>query len=147
MFRNKVGGEEEERRHLLLDAEFIQKLLFTARTKTSIELLISSSLDSLNKWKKRDLEEALIPNLCGNSLSSGTFRENQTRFSNCQSSTARWAVFLVDVHTVSRLPAKVHRIDLPPATHSGTSRCGLPASCQLPKPPHGICHKILMLQI
>lgn len=58
MFRNKVGGEEEERRHLLLDAEFIQKLLFTARTKTSIELLISGSLDSL---KKRDLEEALIP--------------------------------------------------------------------------------------
>lgn len=61
MFRNKVGGEEEERRHSLFDVEFIQKLLFTASTKISIQLFISGSLDSLNKWKKRDLEAALIP--------------------------------------------------------------------------------------
>lgn len=61
IFRNKVGGEEEERRHSLFDVEFIQKLLFTARTKISIQLFISGSLDSLNKWKKRDLEGALIP--------------------------------------------------------------------------------------
>lgn len=62
MFRNKVGGEEEEeRRHLLFDVDFIQKLLFTGRTKISIQLFISGSLDSLNKWKKRDLEGALIP--------------------------------------------------------------------------------------
>lgn len=61
MFRNKVGGEEEERRHSLFDVEFIQKLLFTARTEISIQLFISGSLDSLNQWKKRDLAGALIP--------------------------------------------------------------------------------------
>lgn len=49
IFRNKVGGEEEERRHSLFDIEFIQNLLFTARTKFSIQLFISGSLDSLNK--------------------------------------------------------------------------------------------------
>lgn len=50
MFRNKVGGEEEEeRRHLLFDVDFIQKLLFIVRTKISIQLFISGSLDSLNK--------------------------------------------------------------------------------------------------
>lgn len=61
MFRNKVGGEEEERRHSLFDVEFIQKLLFTARTKISIQLFIPGSPDSLNKWRKRDLEGAFIP--------------------------------------------------------------------------------------
>lgn len=61
IFRNKVGGEEEGRRHSLFDVEFIQKLLLTARTKISIQLFISGSLDSLNKWKKGDLEGALIP--------------------------------------------------------------------------------------
>jgi len=61
MFRTKVGGEEEERRRSLFDVEFIQKLLFTARTKISIQLFISGSLDSVNKWKKKDLEGALIP--------------------------------------------------------------------------------------
>lgn len=62
MVRNKVGGEEEEeeRRHLLFEVDFIQKPLFTARTKISIQLFISGSLDSLHKWKKRDIDSNLI---------------------------------------------------------------------------------------
>lgn len=62
MVRNKVGGEEEEeeRRHLLFEVDFIQKPLFTARTKISIQLFISGSLDSLHKWKKRDIDSNLV---------------------------------------------------------------------------------------
>lgn len=59
MVRNKVGGEEEEeRRHFLFEVDFIQKPLFTARSKISIQLFISGSLDSLHK---RDIDRDLIP--------------------------------------------------------------------------------------
>lgn len=116
MFRNKVGGEEEERRHSLFDAEFIQKLLFTARTKISIQLFISGSLDNLNNWK-RDLEGALTPACMATALPQIPSERSRHIF-DCQSSDAGWTFFLGDIHTGFRLPDMVHRKDLPPTTHS-----------------------------
>lgn len=80
-----------------------KSFFFTARTEISIQLFISGSLDSLNNWK-RDLEEALIPGLHGNSPSSDTFREKEAHFYDCQSSDAGWAVFFGDIPTGFRLP-------------------------------------------
>lgn len=88
--------------HYLMQNSF-KSFFFTARTEISIQLFISGSLDSLNNWK-RDLEEALIPGLHGNSPSSDTFREKEAHFYDCQSSDAGWAVFFGDIPTGFRLP-------------------------------------------
>lgn len=115
--------------HYLMQNSF-RSFFSTARTKISIQLLISGSRDSMNK---RDLEEGSrgspYPCLHGNSPSSDTYREKQAHFYDCQFSDAGWAIFLGDIHTGFRLPDMVHRKDLSASIHSGA--CSI-----LPKWPY-----------
>ena len=149
MFRNKVGGEEEERRHSLFDVEFIQKLLFTARTKISIQLFISGSLGSLSKWKKRNLEGALILACMATALpqipSDRTGHIFLTASLQMQDGQFSSGIFILALGFQRRFTEEIC-FQPPTLVPAAASRCGPAAPHQPPKPPHGECHKPLMLQ-
>lgn len=148
MFRNKVGGEEAERRLSLFDAEFIQKLLFTARTKISIQLFISGSLDSLNKRKSSDLEGALIPDRTATALpqvpSERTGHIFLTTSLQMQDGQFSSGIFIL---ALSFQPRCTENVCLqPPTLMPAAAAQGTPAAPHWPsKPPHGQSHKLLML--
>lgn len=93
--------------HSLVDVEFIQKLLFTARTKISIQLFVSGTQDCSNKWKKEDLEGALTPACMATAFPQIPSKRTRHVFSDCSFSNAGWTIFLRDIHAGFRLPAKL----------------------------------------
>lgn len=148
MFRNKVGGEEVERRLSLFDVEFIQKLLFTARTKISIQLFISGSLDSLSKWKSSDLEGALIPDGVATALPQIPWERTGHIFlpASLQMQDGQFSstIFML---ALGFQPRCTENICLqPPTLVPAAATQWTPAALHWPsKPPHEESHKLLML--
>lgn len=148
MFRNRVGGEEAERRLSLFDVEFIQKLLFTARTKISVQLFISGSLDSLNKRKKSNLEGALTPAGIATALpqipSERTGHIFLTASLQMQDEQFSSGIFILALGFQPKCTEKLclqPRTLVPAAASQGT-----PTAPHWPsKSPHGESHKLLML--
>lgn len=102
--------------HYLMQNSF-RSFFCTARTKISIQLFTSGSLDSLNNWK-RDLEGALTPACMATALPQ-TPSERSRHIFMTESSDTGWAIFLGNIHIGFRLPDMAHRKDLSPTTLSG----------------------------
>lgn len=119
--------------HYLMQNSF-RSFFFTARTKISIQLFISGSLDSLNNWKM-DLEGALTTVCMATALPQIPSERSRHIFMTASLQLQDWAIFLGDIHTGFKLPDMVHRKDLPPTNNSGAcSSLPIWSYCSSPAP-------------
>lgn len=121
----------------------------TARTKISIQLFISGSLDSLNNWK-RDLEGALTPACMATAYPQIPSERSRHIFMTVslqmQNEKFSLGIFVLALGFRTWCTEKIC-LQPPILLPATASQYGPTAPHQPPKPPQEEGHKLLVLQI